>query len=232
LNRRSLKLRHGGATAPENVGSSEKKKGAAVFLQRRERFWSLERGSEWKNERKPDKNLFISMWTGLVHLNQTGLSGFLLSFILHLQICSLLKSNGSCAFDLVSMIISFLNRLIKTVWLWWTLLWSDLNLLIYQTVQIYPAWALCFFTTFSLFTPPFLLLAHCFTQTFFSKFTKNVLLHVIYLITVFIIFTLLLYFFFIISCILYFSWWVKPQVHGYTDVVIKDIVPTWSYEFN
>jgi len=27
-------------------------------------------------------------------------------------------------------------------------------------------------------------------------------------------------------------WWAKPQVHGSTDVVIKDIVPTWSYAFN
>ena len=27
-------------------------------------------------------------------------------------------------------------------------------------------------------------------------------------------------------------WWAEPQVHGSTDVVIKDIVPTGSYEFN
>jgi len=25
---------------------------------------------------------------------------------------------------------------------------------------------------------------------------------------------------------------IKPQVHGLTETVIKDIVPTWSYEFN
>jgi len=27
-------------------------------------------------------------------------------------------------------------------------------------------------------------------------------------------------------------WWAKPQVYGSIDVVIKDIVPTGSYEFN
>jgi len=46
---------------------------------------------------------------------------------------------------------------------------------------------LLFFTTFSLFTPLFLLLAPLFTQNLFFDFTKNILFYVYCLITVLII---------------------------------------------
>ena len=71
-----------------------------------------------------------------------------------------------------------LIRMIKIVRLWWVCLWSDLNPLIYQTIQIYPSWAICFVTIFSLFTPLFLPFVHFFWLKLFSlKFTKIFLLH-------------------------------------------------------
>ena len=101
----------------------------------------------------------------------------------------------------------FLNRLIKTVRLWWVCLWSDLNPLIYQTVQIYPVWAICLFTIFSLFTPFFYHLCIFFLlKLFSSKIHKNIFTSWFCLITffhLFIMFFLVVLFFSIILCMLF-----------------------------
>jgi len=100
-----------------------------------------------------------------------------------------------------------LNLLIFIMRLWWVCLWSDLNPLIYQTVHIYPVWAICLFTIFSLFTPFFYHLCIFFLlKLFSSKIHKNIFTSWFCLITffhLFIMFFLVVLFFSIILCMLF-----------------------------
>jgi len=102
------------------------------------------------------------------------------------------------SFDLVHIVLCVTTYSFSDYWITWscgfdeTSLWSDLNLLIHQTAQIYPAWAI-FLYYFSLlfyyFYHLFLLSAPLLLKIFPLKIYKNIVISliVIYFFIVFIL---------------------------------------------